>query len=66
MKVLHHHPAQARHLGMSLIAQVVLSREILKNLKAKVVKSVGVCGDDDKVRHQALRRFRKLEAVVHK
>lgn len=58
--------SKARRLGMSLIGQVVVSRELLKDLKAKVVKSVGVCREDDKVLHQVLRRFKKCEAVVYK
>ena len=57
--------SKARRLGMSLIGQVVVSRELLKDLKAKVVKSVGVCREDDKVLHQVLRRFKKCEAVVY-
>jgi hypothetical protein len=58
--------SKARRLGMSLIGQVVVSRELLKDLKAKVVKSVGVCRIDDKVLHQVLRRFKKCEAVVYR
>ena len=58
--------SKARRLGMSLIGQVVVSRELLKDLKAKVVKSVGVCREDDKVLHNVLRRFKKCEAVVYK
>ncbi len=56
--------SKARRLGMGLIGQVVVSRELLKDLKAKVVKSVGGCRIDDKVLHQVLRRFKKGEAVV--
>lgn len=58
--------SKARRLGMGLIGQVVVSRELLKDLKAKVVKSVGICREDDKVLHQVLRRFKKCEAVVYK
>ena len=58
--------SKARRLGMSLIGQVVVSRELLKDLKAKVVKSVGVCCEDDKVLHQVLRRFKKCEVVVYR
>lgn len=58
--------SKARRLGMSLIGQVVVSRELLEDLKAKVVKSVGVCRIDDKVLHQVLRRFKKCEAVVYR
>ena len=58
--------SKARRLGMSLIGQVVVSRELLTDLKAEVVKSVGVCRMDDKVLHQVLRRFKKCEAVVYR
>lgn len=58
--------SKARRLGMSLIGQVVVSRELLSDLKAKVVKSVGVCREDDKVLHQVLRRFKKCEAVAYR
>ena len=57
--------SKARRLGMGLIGQVVVSRELLKDLKAKVVKSVGVCRQDDQLLHKVLRRFKKCEAVVY-
>lgn len=58
--------SKAKRLGMSLIGQVVVSHELLKDLKAKVIKSVGVCREDDKVLHNVLRRFKKCEVVVYK
>ena len=58
--------SKARRLGMSLIGQVVVSRELLKDLKADVVKSVGICKEDDKVLHAVLGRFKKCEAVVYR
>lgn len=58
--------SKARRLGMSLIGQVVVSRELLDDLSAEVIKSVGVCKEDDKVLHGILRRFRKCEAVVYR
>ncbi len=58
--------SKARRLGMSLIGQVVVSRELLTDLKAKVVKSVGVCREDDLLLHKVLRRFKKCEAVVYR
>jgi len=58
--------SKARRLGMSLIGQVIVSRELLTDLKAKVLNSVGVCREDDKVLHQVLRRFKKCEAVVYR
>jgi len=58
--------SKARRLGMGLIGQVVVSRELLKDLKAKVIKSVGVCMEDDQVLHDVLKRFKKCEAVVYR
>ena len=51
---------------MGLIGQVVVSRELMKDLKAKVVKSVGVCSEDDLLLHKVLRRFKNCYAVVHR
>ena len=56
--------SKARRLGMSLIGQVIVSRELLKDLKAKVVKSVGVCREDDQILRAVLGRFKQCEAVV--
>ena len=58
--------SKARRLGMSLIGQVVVSRELLKDLKAKVVKSVGVCREDDQILRTVLGRFKQCEAVVYR
>ena len=58
--------SKARRLGMGLIGQVVVSRELLKDLKAKVVKSVGVCREDDLILRAVLGRFKKCEAVVYR
>ena len=58
--------SKARRLGMSLIGQVVVSRELLKDLKAKVGKSVGVCREDDLILRAVLGRFKKCEAVVYR
>ena len=58
--------SKARRLGMGLIGQVVVSRELLTDLKAKVVKSVGVCREDDLLLHKVLRRFKKCEAIVYR
>ena len=58
--------SKARRLGMGLIGQVVVSRELLKVLKAKVVKSVGVCREDDQILRGVLDRFKKCEAVVYR
>ena len=58
--------SKARRLGMSLIGQVIVSRELLTDLKAKVVKSVGVCREDDLILRAVLGRFKKCEAVVYR
>lgn len=58
--------SKARRLGMGLIGQVVVSRELLKDLKANVVKSVGVCREDDQILRAVLRRFEKCEVVVYR
>jgi len=58
--------SKARRLGMGLIGQVIVSRQLLLNLKAKEVKSVGVCREDDKILHRVLRRFEGCDAIVHR
>ena len=58
--------SKARRLGMSLIGQVIVSRELLDDLGADVIRSVGVCREDDKVLHDVLRRFEKCEVVVYR
>lgn len=58
--------SKARRLGMSLIGQVIVSRELLTDLKAKEVKSVGVCREDDQILRAVLGRFKKCEAVVYR
>lgn len=58
--------SKARRLGMGLIGQVIVSAELLDDLGAEVIKSVGVCKEDDKVLHGILRRFKKCEAVVYR
>jgi uncharacterized protein (DUF608 family) len=55
-----------RRLGMGLIGQVVVSHKLLEDLGADVLKSVGVCKEDDKVLHRVLRRFEGCEAIVHR
>ena len=49
---------------MGLIGQVVVSRELLDDLGADVVKSVGICKEDDLILRAVLGRFKKCEAVV--
>jgi hypothetical protein len=55
-----------RRLGMGLKGQVVVSHKLLEDLGADVLKSVGVCKEDDKILHRVLRRFEGCEAIVHR
>lgn len=55
-----------RRLGMGLIGQVVVSRQLLKDLKAKVVKSVGVCKGNDPAMHRILLKFKGCEAAFYR
>jgi hypothetical protein len=58
--------SKARRLGMSLIGQVIVSRELLDDLKAKVVKSVGVCKGNDPAMHRILLKFKGCEAAFYR
>jgi uncharacterized protein (DUF608 family) len=58
--------SKARRLGMSLIGQVVVSCKLLESLGADVIKSVGVCKEDDKVLHEVLKTFEKCEAIIYR
>jgi len=55
-----------RRLGMGLIGQVIVSRDLVARLGVKVMKSVGVCTEMDTVMHRMLRRHPKCRAVVYK
>ena len=55
-----------RRLGMSLIGQVTVSRDLVESLGVKVMKSVGVCTEMDTVLHRMLRKHPKCRAVVYK
>lgn len=43
-----------RRLGMWLMGQVIVSRDLVARLRVKVMKSVGVCTEMDTVMHRAL------------
>jgi hypothetical protein len=49
-----------------LVGQVVVSSKLLEGLGADVLKSVGICKEDDKVLHEVLKTFDKCEAVVYR
>ena len=57
--------SKAKRLGMYLIGQTIVSRELMKALGAKVVKSAAVHRKDDLVMSKVLKRFKKCEAVVY-
>jgi hypothetical protein len=55
-----------RLLGMGLIGQVIVSRDLVARLGVKVMKSVGVCTEMDTVIHRMLRKHPRCHAVVYK
>lgn len=57
--------SKAKRLGMYLIGQTIVSRELMKALGAKVVLSVAVHRKDDPLMRNVLESFRKCQAVVY-
>ncbi len=55
-----------RRLGMGLIGQVIVSRDLIELLGVTVKKSVGVCTEMDTVMHKMLRKHERCRAVVYK
>lgn len=55
-----------RRLGMSLIGQVIISRDLVARLGVKVMRSVGVCTEMDTVMHRMLRKHERSRAVVYR
>jgi hypothetical protein len=55
-----------RKLGMGLIGQVIVSRDLVERLGVTVKKSVGVCTEMDNVMHKMLRKHPRCRAVVYK
>ena len=53
-----------RRLGMGLIGQIIVSRDLIERLGVTVMKSVGVCTEMDTVMHRMLRKHPKCRAVV--
>ena len=53
-----------RRLGMGLIGQVIVSRDLLKSKGFKVIESVGVCAEMDNVMQRLLRKYQRCRAVV--
>jgi hypothetical protein len=57
--------SKAKRLGMYLIGQTIVSRELMKALGANVILSVAVHRKNDPVMLNVLKRFKKCEAVVY-
>jgi hypothetical protein len=55
-----------RKLGISLIGQVVVSRDLVELHGVKVMRSVGVCTEMDTVMHKMLRKHPRCRAVVYR
>ena len=55
-----------RRLGMGLIGQVIVSRDLVERLGVKVMKSVGVCTEMDTVMHRIFRKHPRCRAVVYR
>jgi hypothetical protein len=55
-----------RRLGMGLIGQVIVSRDLVERLGVKVMRSVGVCTEMDTVMHKMLRNHPRCRAVVYR
>jgi len=58
--------AKNRRLGMGLIGQVIVSRDLVERLGVKVMRSVGVCTEMDTVMHRMLRKHPRCRAVVYR
>jgi hypothetical protein len=55
-----------RRLGMGLIGQVIVSRDLVERHGVKVMRSVGVCTEMDTVMHKMLRKHPRCRAVVYR
>ena len=55
-----------RRLGMGLIGQVIVSRDLVEHHGVKVMRSVGVCTVMDRMMHQMLRKHPLCRAVVNR
>jgi hypothetical protein len=55
-----------RRLGMGLIGQVIVSRDLVARLGVKVMKSVGACTKMDTVMHRIHRKHPRCRAAIYK
>ena len=54
-----------RRLGMGLIGQVIVSRDLVARFGVKVMRSVGVCTEMDSEMLRMLRKHERCQAVVY-
>lgn len=54
-----------RRLGMGLIGQVIVSRDLVARFGVKVMRSVGVCTEMDSEMLRILRKHERCQAVVY-
>lgn len=57
---------QGDAVGIGLIGQVIVSRDLVERLGVTVMKSVGVCTEMDTVMHKMLRKHPRCRAVVYR
>ena len=55
---------KVNRLGMYLMGQAFFSRELMKTFKPKSIKTVAICGKDDKVMRDLCKEF-DIEVVVY-
>jgi len=55
-----------RRLGMGLIGQVIVSRDLVERLGVQVMRSVAVCTEMETVMHKMLRKHPRCRAVVYR
>jgi hypothetical protein len=54
----------SRRLGMGLIGQIIVSRDLVERLGVKVMKLVGICTEMYRGMYRMLRKHPKCRAVV--
>ena len=57
---------KATRLGMYLMGQAIISKELMKRFKPRSIKSVAICTKEDSVLEPLLRKFKNIEVVIYK
>ncbi len=57
---------QGKTTSKRLMDGVIVSRDLIERLGAKVMSSVGVCTEMDNVMHRMLRKHPRCRAVVYR